>query len=62
MNDISSRHIVGLYWVHVHAGIEGNEITDELTRESLAQILRCFQFWRHEEGVRKYEKVYQIAR
>jgi hypothetical protein len=37
LNDISSRHVVGLYWVPGHAGIGGNEIADELMREGSAQ-------------------------
>jgi len=36
MNDISAQHAVGLYWVPGHAGTQGNEITDELTRDSCA--------------------------
>ena len=32
LNDISTRHMVGLYWVPGHAGIRGNEIADELAR------------------------------
>jgi ribonuclease HI len=32
LNDISTRHVVGLYWVPGHAGVRGNEITDELTK------------------------------
>jgi hypothetical protein len=32
LNDISTRHAVGLYWVAGHAGIRGNEIADELAR------------------------------
>ena len=34
LNDISSQHAVGLYWVRGHAGVRGNEITDELARGS----------------------------
>jgi len=30
LNDISTRHAVGLYWVPGHAGVRGNEIADEL--------------------------------
>ena len=33
LNDISARHVVGLYWVPGHVGLRGNEITDELTRD-----------------------------
>jgi ribonuclease HI len=32
LNDISVRHVVGLFWVLGHAGIRGNEIADELAR------------------------------
>ena len=32
LNDISSRHAVGLFWVPGHAGILGNEIADGLAR------------------------------
>jgi ribonuclease HI len=32
LNDISARHVVGLYWVPGHAGVRGNEIADELAR------------------------------
>jgi len=34
LNDISTRHAVGLYWVPVHAGVQGNKIADELARGS----------------------------
>jgi len=30
LNDISTRHAVGLYWVPGHAGVRGNEINDKL--------------------------------
>jgi ribonuclease HI len=33
LNDISARHVVGLYWVPGHAGVRGNEIADRLTRD-----------------------------
>ena len=36
LNDISTRHVVGLCWVPVHAGVRGNEIADELTRDGSA--------------------------
>jgi hypothetical protein len=32
LNDISTRYVVGLYWVPGHAWIRSNEIADELTR------------------------------
>jgi len=33
LNDICISHAVGLYWVPGHAGVRGNEIADELTRD-----------------------------
>jgi len=33
LNDISTRHAVGLYWIPGHAGVRGNEITDKVTRD-----------------------------
>jgi ribonuclease HI len=32
LNDISTRYVVGLFWVPGHAGIRGNEVADELAR------------------------------
>jgi len=32
LNDISARHVVGLYWVPGHAGVRGNEIAVGLAR------------------------------
>ena len=32
LNDISTRHVVGLYWEPGHAVVRGNEIADELAR------------------------------
>ena len=37
LNDISTRHAVGLYWVPGHAGVRRNKITDKLTRDSSLQ-------------------------
>jgi hypothetical protein len=34
LNDISTWHVVGLYWVPGYAGVQGNEIADELARGS----------------------------
>jgi len=36
LNDISTWHAVGLYWVPGHAGVLGNEIADELARDGSA--------------------------
>jgi ribonuclease HI len=36
LNDISTRHVVGLYWVPGHAGVRGNETADRLARNGLA--------------------------
>jgi len=37
LNDISTRHAVGLYWVPGHAGVKGNEIADKLSRSGSVQ-------------------------
>jgi ribonuclease HI len=37
LNDISPRHVVGLYWVPGHAGVRGNEIADRLARSGSGQ-------------------------
>jgi hypothetical protein len=34
LNDVSTQHAMGLYWVPEHAGVRGNEIADELARGS----------------------------
>jgi hypothetical protein len=39
LNDISTRHVVGLLWVPGHAGVQGNEIADGLAREGSAMGL-----------------------
>jgi hypothetical protein len=36
LNDISIRHSVGLYWAPGHAGVQGNEIADDLARDGSA--------------------------
>ena len=36
LNDISARHVVGLYWVPGHTGVRGNEIADGLARSGSA--------------------------
>jgi len=37
LNDISTRHAAGLYWVPGHAGVRGNEIADKLARSGSVQ-------------------------
>ena len=37
LNDISTRHTVGLFWVPGHAGVRENEIADKLERDVSAQ-------------------------
>ena len=39
-NNISTQHVVGLYWVPGHAGIRGNKIAVELKRGG--SVLRFF--------------------
>jgi hypothetical protein len=36
LENISTRHAVGLYWVPGHAGVRGNETADELARNGSA--------------------------
>ena len=37
LNDTSTRHAVGPYWVPGHAGVRGNEIADKLARSGSVQ-------------------------
>jgi hypothetical protein len=37
LNDISTQHTVGLYWVLGHAGVRGNEIADKLAIDGSVQ-------------------------
>jgi len=37
LNDISTRHAVGLYWVPGHAGVRGNDIADKLAKSGFVQ-------------------------
>ena len=37
VDPINTQHAVGLNWVNGHAGVRGNEIADELTRDSSVQ-------------------------
>jgi ribonuclease HI len=37
LNDISTQHTVGLYWVPGHAGVRGNEIANKLARGGSVQ-------------------------
>jgi len=34
LNDISTEHTVGLYWIPGHAGVLGNEVANKLARDS----------------------------
>ena len=38
LNDVSTQHSVGLYWVPGHAGVRGNEIADKLARGGSVQM------------------------
>jgi len=35
--NISTQHTVGLYWVHGHAGVQGNKIANKLARYGSVQ-------------------------
>jgi len=37
LNDISTQHAVGLYWVLEHVGVRGNETADRLARDGSVQ-------------------------
>jgi len=37
LNDISTRHTVGLYWVPGHARVQGNEMANKLPRDGSIQ-------------------------
>ena len=37
LNDIFTRHVVGLYWFPGRAGVRGNEIADKLARDASFQ-------------------------
>ena len=37
LNDVSTRHAMGLYWVPGHAGVTGNEIANKLVRDGSVQ-------------------------
>ena len=39
LNDISTWHAVGLYWLPAHAWLQRNEITDKLTTDGSVQKL-----------------------
>jgi ribonuclease HI len=41
LNDISTQHTVGLYWVPGHAGVQGNEISNRLARG--VSIQKCIR-------------------
>jgi hypothetical protein len=38
LNDISTRHAVGLHWVPGHAGVRGNVIADKFARDGSLQL------------------------
>jgi len=37
LNNISTQHTVGLYWVPRHVGVQGDEIADRLVRSGSVQ-------------------------
>jgi len=46
LNDITARHAVGLYWVHGHAGVRGNESLTGLQGAGLVSgLLGLSPFW-----------------
>ena len=45
LNDASTRHTVGLYWVPGHAGVWGNKIADKLARGS-SEVCRTWAIHR----------------
>jgi hypothetical protein len=45
LNDIATRHAVGLYRVHGHAGVRGNEIADKLARSGSVQQFAGPESW-----------------
>jgi hypothetical protein len=54
-NNISSRNVLGLYWVPGHAGIGGNEITYDLRGKAwlkTSDVFRCGDTRRMSENVR----------
>ena len=54
LNDISTWHAVGLYWVLGHAGVQGIETLDELARAAL--------FWGSLDLNRPWEPLEGICR
>jgi len=47
LNDISTQHTVGVFWVSGHSGGRGNEITDKFTRDDTVVVFVSVKLWLH---------------
>jgi len=53
LNDIPTRHHVGLYWVPGYTGVRVKEIADKLTRDGSVQRFRAFPEVSRQNGRKK---------